>query len=315
MAEQEMNLTFRSDIVWPWGLFLSEFAEFLSGELPGLRKIKIDLVLGDFLTPTAISRKEADVGFVTPPACATMAWRGVGPYNEKMENLRAIGSLPHDDRMMWAVPADSAIHSIREMKDHPLRLVIPSRDFPVRFAVDRVLEAYGISVAGLKQKGWKIIEESHCLKIPTLVISGQADALVHEGRKTPAWLELGRTRLMRYLPINEPILEDLGKRYGYRKAVLSKGMFPGIEKDVPCVDFSDWLLFTREDIPEDFVYLMTKLFVEKREFLFEFHFRNIPDEACNLVCPIDPLQVWKNVGDIPLHKGAERYYREHGYMG
>jgi TRAP transporter TAXI family solute receptor len=314
MNQQEMNLTFRSDIVWPWGLFFAELAEFLSGELTNLRKVRIDLVLGDFLTPQAVANKDADVGFVTPPACVTMAYRGIGPYAKKMENLRAIGSLPHDDRMMWAVAAESKIHSIKDMKNHPLRLVIPDKDFPVRFAVDRVLEAYGMSVDDLKHHGWQIIEESHCLKIPTFVIEGKADALVHEGRKTPAWLELGRKRLMRYLPIGEPILRNLEKTYGYKRAVLSKGMFPGIESDVPCVDFSDWLLFTREDMPDDFIYLMTKIFVEKRERLFEFHFRNIPTEACNLTCPIDPKQVWKNVGEIPIHRGAERYYKEHGLM-
>lgn len=314
MNQQEMNLTFRSDIVWPWGLFFAELAEFLSGELTNLRKVRIDLVLGDFLTPQAVANKDADVGFVTPPACVTMAYRGIGPYAKKMENLRAVGALPHDDRMMWAVPAESNIQSIKDMKNHPLRLVIPDKDFPVRFAVDRVLEAYGMSVDDLKHHGWQIIEESHCLKIPTFVIEGKADALIHEGRKTPGWLELGRKRLLRYLPIDEPILLDLENRYGYKRAVLSKGMFPGIEGDVPCVDFSDWLLFTREDMPDDFIYLMTKIFVEKRERLFEFHFRNIPIEACNLTCPIDPKQVWKNVGEIPIHRGAERYYKEHGYM-
>ena len=314
MNQQEMGLTFRSDIVWPWGLFFSELAEFLSGELAYLRKVRIDLVLGDFLTPRAVANKDADVGFVTPPACVTMAYRGIGPYAKKMENLRAIGSLPHDDRMMWAVPAESKIHSIKDMKNHPLRLVIPDKHFPVRFAVDRVLEAYGMSVDDLKHHGWQIIEESHCLKIPTFVIEGKADALVHEGRKTPGWLELGRKRLMRYLPIDEPILRDLEKNYGYKRAVLSKGMFPGIEGDVPCVDFSDWLLFTREDMPDEFIYLLTKLFVEKRERLFEFHFRNIPIEACNLTCPIDPKQVWKNVGRIPIHRGAEQYYREQRYL-
>src|SRR5512136_164862 len=110
MKQKDVKLTFRSDIVWPWGLFFSELAEFLSGELPALRNVKIDFILGDFLTPPAIANRDADVGFVTPPVCAAMAYRGVGPYSKKMENLRAIGSLPHDDRMMWAVPADSAIH-------------------------------------------------------------------------------------------------------------------------------------------------------------------------------------------------------------
>jgi TRAP-type uncharacterized transport system substrate-binding protein len=171
-----------------------------------------------------------------------------------------------------------------------------------------------MSLEELKRNGWQIIEESHCLKIPTLVIQGKADALVHEGRKTPAWLELGRTRQMRYLPIDEAILRDLESRYGYKKALLPKDSFPGMERDLPCVDFSDWLLFTREDMPDDFIYLMTEIFVEKRERLFEFHFRNIPPEACNLTCPIDPKQLWKNVGGIPLHRGAERYYKEYRYM-
>jgi len=312
--QKEMSLTFRSNFVWPWGLFFSELAELLSGEIPVLRNVKIDFTLGDFLTPSAIAKRDADVGFVTPPVCAAMAYKGVGPYSKKMENLRAIGSFPHDDRMMWAVPADSTIQSIKDMKNHPLRLVIPNKDFPVRFAVERVLEAYGTSLDELRKSGWQIIEESHCLKIPTLVLEGKADALVHEGRKTPAWMELGRTRPMRYLPIDEAILRDLENRYGYKRAVLPKGMFLGIERDVPCVDFSDWLLFTREDIPEEFVYLMTKLLIEKKEFLFEFHFRGIPVEACNLTCPIDPAKVCKNVSEIPLHRGAQRYFKEHGYM-
>lgn len=314
MKEQVLNLTFRSNFVWPWGLFFSEFAEVLSGEIPALRKAKIDMVLGEFSTVSAVSLGEADIGFVTPPACITMAYRGTAPYGRKMENLRAIASLPHDDRMMWAVPADSPIHSIKEMNDHPLRWVIPEKDFPVRFAVDRVLEAYGMSVDGLRRRGCQIIEESHCLKIPTLVIEGKADGLVHEGRNTPAWLELGRTRAMRYLPIEEPILRNLEDRYGIKSAILSKGMFRGIDHDVACVDFSDWLLFTREDMPEDFIYLMTKVLVEKKEHLFEFHFRNIPVEKSNLTCPIDPKGVPKNIGGIPLHKGAERYYREAGHL-
>jgi len=124
--QQSTALTFRSDIVWPWGLFFSELGEYLSGEVPSLTRVKIEFVLGDFLTPPAISGGEADVGFVTPPACVWMAYRGTGPFAREMHNLRAIAALPHDDRMMWAVPAESPIRSIRDMKAHPMRLVIPS---------------------------------------------------------------------------------------------------------------------------------------------------------------------------------------------
>ena len=314
MRNGEMILRFRSDIVWPWGLFFSELAEYLSGEIPNLRRASIDFVLGDLLTPIAISEGKADIGFVTPPACVAMAYRGVGYYNKRLADLRAIMSLPHDDQMLWAVPADSPIKTIPDMAHHPMRLVLPDENFPVRFAVERILEMYGLSLSQLERNGWQIIEESHCLKIPTVVLEGKADALVHEGRKTPAWLELRRKKQMRFLPIDEAILTELENNYGYRKALLTPEMIPGLDGSVPCVDFSDWLLFTREDVDEDLIYLLTKIGVERRQSLFEFHFRNIPVEACNLMCPIEPAKLWRNVGGIPLHAGAERYYREHGYI-
>ncbi len=314
MSEQEMNLTFRSDIVWPWGLFFSELAEFLSAEIPQLRRVKIDLVLGDLLTVQAIADGEADVAFTTPPACAAMGYRGTGYFTRKLPNLRAIGSIPHDDRMVWAVPAASKIHSIKDMPNNPMRLVVAGKDFPVRFAVERVLEEYGISLDALTQNGWEIIEESHCLKIPALVLNGQADAVIHEGRMTPAWMELARTETMRYLPIDEAVLDQLEDKYGFRKAVLSRWMFPGMERDIPCVDFADWLLFTREDIPQSFIYLLTKTLIEKRQRLIDFHFRGIPNEFNVVTCPVEPAKMPENVGGIPLHKGAERYYREQGFL-
>lgn len=314
MRKKEMNLTFRSDIVWPWGLFFSQLAEYLSGELPALKKVKIDLVMGDLLTVQAIADGEADVAFTTPPACVAMGYKGAGYFNRKLSNLRAIGSIPHDDRMIWAVPVESKIFSIKDMIDHPMRLVVANKDFPVRFAVERILEAYGTSIDELKERGWQIIEESHCLKIPTLVLDGKAEAVIHEGRMTPAWRELGKTQRMRYLPVDIPVLEDLEDKYGFRKAVLSQWMFPGMKEDIPCVDFADWLLFTREDVPEDFIYLLTKVLIERREGLIDFHFRGIQEGFNVVTCPVDPAQMNKNIGNIPLHKGAEQYYSEKGLL-
>ncbi len=314
MSSQEFELTFQCDYVKPWGIFFSGIASALTQELPPLHKATIKLTRGEFSTVSAVAEGEADMGFTTPPACVTMAYRGVGPFSKKMENLRAIGSLPHDDRMMWAVPADSGINSIEEMEDKPLRLAIPGTDFPVRFAVEKILEAYGMSLDNLKSRGWQILEENRGMKVPVPVIQGKADAVIHEGSKTPPWRELTQSRLMKFLPIRGSVLQKMEDEYGYRKAVLSRGMFRGIEEDVPCIDFSDWLMFVRDDMPDDLAYLITRIFIERREELFEVFFQGLPVEESHLVCPIDPRQVWRNVGEIPLHLAAERYYKEHGYM-
>jgi TRAP-type uncharacterized transport system substrate-binding protein len=90
-------------------------------------------------------------------------------------------------------------------------------------------------------------------------------------------------------------------------------MLRGVEEDVPCIDFSEWLMFVRSDMPDDLAQRITRIFVEHRS-AFETVFRNRPLEKSDLVYPIDPRQVWRNVGQIPLHPAARRYYQEHGYM-
>jgi len=294
-------------------MFFAWIQSYLRNEYPSLSKTTIELIEGDLVTPSAIANGEADIGFITPPVCAGMAYRGVGPYSKKMENLRAIGTFPHDDRMMWAVPADSGIYSIEEMKDKPLRLALPDKRGPVRFVVEKILEAYGTPLETLRSHGWEIIEEPGLFRIINLAMEGKADAVIHEGRKTNIWIQLAESKALRYLPIRDDVLQKMVDEYGYRRGVLSKGMLRGVEEDTPCIDFSGWMIFVRSDMDDDIAYRMTRIFVEKKE-AFEYYFRGLPPEKSELVCPIDPYQVWRNVGEIPLHPAAERYYKENGYM-
>ncbi|MHB8566252.1 MAG: TAXI family TRAP transporter solute-binding subunit [Nitrososphaerales archaeon] len=308
-----MEIKFQGDVVTPWGVFFSGIANRLRVVYPEVTKFEIDFVPGEFPTTASISNHEADIGLTTPPSVATMAFRGVGPFNKKMKNLRAIGNFPHDDHMVWAVPANSGINSIEDMPSNPLRIVLPSRAYPVRFMVEKILELYGTPLSYLLSKGWTILEDSQCLTIPMNVVEGRADALVHEARKIPAWRQLTNTKDMKFLPIREDILLNLDRDYGIKSSKLTKGMLRGIEQDIPCIDFSEWLMFVRDDMPFDLAYSLTKIFVEKRKELFEFYYRDLPLERMDIVCPIDPYKVWQNVG-IPLHPAAEKYYKEHGYM-
>ncbi len=307
-----LELTFQAENVSFWGIFFARLASFLSYEMPSLGKTTIKLTNEMFSTASAVAEGKADLGIVTPPACVTMAYRGVGPFTREMKNLRAIGSFPHDDRMMWAVPADSGITSIEQMKDHPLRMVLPCAEYPVRFLVEKILEAYGTPLAELKSRGWQIIEENHCLKIPLPVVRGEADAVVHEALPTPAWRELANKKNMRFLPIREDVLQMLQEKYGFRKAVLAKGALRGIEQDTPCVCFCEWLMFVRDDMPDDLAYRITRTFIEKREAIEALFYPGSPSRKG--LETINPKEVWKNVGEIPLHPAAKRYYEENGYM-
>jgi hypothetical protein len=314
MNTEDFTLRMRAEPV-PWfGLFFSWLTMILGIEKPELKKAIIELVPGDIPSVSAVARGEAEIGMTTPPVCATMAYRGVGPYSEKMEGLRAILSFPHDDRLMWAVPEEFEITSIRELKDQKLTFAVAGKDSPVGFAVDKVLAAYGISLDEQVASGkWKVIKEDYLFKVVSLGIQGKADMVVHEGRKTPPWSRFAKSRKLVFLPIEEGVLNMMEKEYGFRKAVLSKGMIDGaVGKDTATLDWSEWLLFTRADVTDDLVYLITKIVVEYSH-LFELAFKGHPIEQSDLVYPMKPEELWRNVG-IPLHQGAERYFKEHGHM-
>lgn len=302
-----MELRFQGDVVTPWGIYFSGIANRMRIVYPESTKLQINFIPGEFPTVFAVSEGTADVGLTTPPAVAKMGLNGVGPFKRRLRNLRAIGSFPHYDQMCWAVPADSGISSIEDMPGNPMRIVLPSSDYPVRFLVEKILEYYGMSLDYLVRCGWKVVDDSQCLTIPRNVTEGRADAVVHEARMTPAWKELTDSRRMRFLPINEDALRRLESEYYFRRSVLPREILRGIDEDTPCVDFSDWLLFVREDMPFEMAHALTRIFVENKKELFE------GTAMLGLSTPIDTKQVWKNVG-VPLHPAAEKYYKDHGLM-
>jgi hypothetical protein len=313
MSEQVSVLKLRSEPV-PWfGLFFSWIAMLLGIERPELRRTVIDLVPGDLPTVPAVAEGEADMGITTPPACATMAYRGVGPYHKKMENLRAIANFPHDDRMVWAVPAEWGVSSIEELRGRKLRFAVPGPISPVGFAVEKILEAYDMPLERMAAGGWELLREDYLFKVISLGIEGKADMVVHEGRKTPPWARFASQRKLTFLPVREDILDRMVEQYGFRKAILSKGMLDGaVKKDTPTLDWSGWLLFTRDDVNENLVYDVTRIIVE-RKHLFEMSFKGQPLEHSDLVYPMEPAALLENLG-VPLHPGAERYFRDNGHL-
>lgn len=311
--KNKFDLRMRSEPV-PWfGLFFSWITMLLGIERPELRSTITEMIPGDIPTVPAVAEGMADLGITTPPVCATMGYRGVGPFKKKMTNLRAIATFPHDDRMMWVIPAEWGIKTIEELKNRKLRFAVPGPNSPVGFAVEKILEAYDMPLQKMISRGWEILREDYLFKVVSLGIEGKADMVVHEGRKTPPWARFASQRQLTFLGVREDILDELVKQYGFRKAVLSEGMIDGAVKDDKLtLDWSGWLLFTRDDVDDDIIYDITRIVVEYRH-LFEMSFKGQSLEHSDLVYPMEPSTLFENIG-VPLHQGAERYYRSNGYL-
>lgn len=76
----------------------------------------------------------------------------------------------------------------------------------------------------------------------------------------------------------------------------------GVDADIPSVERFPQVIYARDELPEAFVYDAAKALDHGRHLFRQTH----------LPYSYDPLTVARK-RDVPLHPGAERYYREVGY--
>ncbi|MBL3960989.1 hypothetical protein H3O04_00540 [Burkholderia sp. KCJ3K979] len=253
---------------------------------------------------------------ITTPYNLTPEWAIAGSHYFADDGpapvIRSLGWLPQNDRLVFAIREDTGITSFQDLRDRkfPLKLASGFRtpDNLMMWVIDRVLEEHGIEVEAW---GGEWVEHDFPRICIPFVTKGQANAVINEAIVVPQWRELVEKVPMRFLSYEAPALEALTQKYGLRPGILPKGYLRASE-DVSCLDWSNWAILVREDMDEELAYLVTSIMVEQRAEL-EARYRHQPSDIAAMTYPIDPYVMWQGVG-APLHPGAERYYREHGYM-
>ncbi len=264
-----------------------------------------------------VGRGDADLT-ITTPAHLGVRWARDGEHFygcRGFPNLRTLGALPQDDRLTLAVDTATGITSFSDLRErrYPLRLACPNRDYDslVSYAVDRILSAHGIEPDDIIKWGGSFLEHENPRACINQAIRGEADAVFNEAIMVSNWRELVTKRSMRFLPIEPEAMQLLTDTYGMKPAQIEANRLENPEA-VDCLDWSNWAIVVRDDMPEDLAYRITAVMVEERGE-FEARFHHMPVHQSPLTYPIDPVAMC-TTADIDLHPGAERYYREHGWL-
>ncbi len=264
----------------------------------------------------AVARGEVDVALMTPAAFATMAVHGVGPFvGQKCADLRALGTIGQNDRLVVAVARELGVASFDELraKKPALRIATGTNDGThfVGLAAHHLMAAAGIDDATVDSWGGRYL----AAELPEPAIdrfrTGEADVLIHEAVMIPPWAQAVRERQAVFLPVEPRVLSSLHNDFGWPAGTLPAGYWPELTEELNTLDFSDFLLMVRADLPDDIAELLTWCLCETREG-FERGYLHYPPERSPVTYPLDPARMCQTA--IPLHPGAARHYQSAGVL-
>jgi TRAP-type uncharacterized transport system substrate-binding protein len=258
----------------------------------------------------AVANGEADIAICNPGGVLGMALRGRGPYKKPIP-LRSIMVIPQLDQLGFAVSAKTGLKTLGDLKRtrFPLRVSLRGQpDHSVHLICDHVLRAYGMSLDDIASWGGKIVHTEGMPNGPDrlgAVERGELDAVWDEAlpRFAAAAIKLG----MRFLAVDEPQLKSL-EADGLMRAAITDADYPGLGADVWSVDFSGWPVFCLASAPDEMIYNFCAGLDARKD--------RIPWEGGQGPLPLDRLCKDSREGPLylPLHPGAERFWRERGYL-
>jgi hypothetical protein len=237
-----------------------------------------------------LGRRAADVGF-SAVDCAALAIDAEPPFTTAVP-IAALAAL-YDDYVQLLVRADLGVTALAGLAGH--RVSTGEVGSGTEIAAHRVLAAAGLTGRV------RTVRASLSIAAGELR-AGRLDALFFSaGIPTPAIEDLvrGHPTAYRLLPLGG-LVGTLQSRYG---AVYQERTVPRVtyrtDADVDTIGITN-VLVVRRDMPDDLARSLTALLFEARLQLLDAH-----TEAEH----IDPRSALSTY-PVPLHPGAEQYYRQ-----
>jgi TRAP-type uncharacterized transport system substrate-binding protein len=254
-----------------------------------------------------------DIAIATPTAAGAMLVAGSGPLTMPgAGRLRALGTLPQRDRLVVCADAALGLSQIGDLAAAGARLrIATSPDDGVNLiglAAHQLLKASGADPAGLAAAGATFSYHERPFTAIAEFARGEANVLIHEAIMMPAWQRVADARPVVYLPIS-PAAAATFAAWDWPTAVVPAGYLPGLDRDLTTLEFSDFLVACRDDLPDDIARLAAWCMVATRRAL-EVQYQHFPPDRSPVTHPLDPAAIATTL--IPLHPAAAKTYGELG---
>jgi len=232
------------------------------------------------------------------------AYLGIHDFAEDKEGprkqLRLIAKIQMPTYYMIAVDATSGITDLRQVADkkRPIRLV--ARGGATEGINAAVLDYYGLSDGKITSFGGTAAA-TYPRGSAVDVVIGWA-ALVN-APEYAVWYDAPQQHDFTYLEMPADLRASLAKAFYLEQRAAPQGLLRGVVRPIDTVTRNGIAVYGRADMPDDFAYTVARSLDQRKEVL----------QWSIMPLSYDAKTVWK-LGDVPLHPGAAKYYRERGYL-
>ncbi|WP_163272248.1 TAXI family TRAP transporter solute-binding subunit [Chelativorans alearense] len=224
------------------------------------------------------------------------AWEGdeEAGFPQKLDKLRGIAAI-YPNYIQIVASQESGIKNFEDLKGESLSVGAPKSGTELN--ARRIFEAMGMSYEDLSQTEYLPFGDS-----VELIKNRQLDATLQSaGLGVASIKDLALSIPVTMVAVPEEVAESLGAPF--LSATIPAGTYEGQDEDVATLAITN-ILVTHSDVSDDVAYEMTKQLFENLDGMVAAHAAARAISAEN-----GPQGV-----PVPLHPGAERYYKEQGLL-
>lgn len=280
-----------SGVYYPLGVALSKiYGDKIEGARPQVQATKASVENLNLL-----QQGKGEIGFALGDS-VKLAWEGNADagFKAPLNKLRGIAAI-YPNYIQIVASRDSGITSLADMKGKSLS--VGAAKSGTELNARAIFAAAGMGYGDLAKTEYLPFAES-----VELMKNRQLDATLQSaGLGVASLKDLATSVPVNMVAVPADVVTKLGAPY--IAATIPAGTYEGQSADVPTVAVVNFLI-THEDVPEETAYQMTKQ-------LFE----NLPEmTAAHAAAKAISLDKALTGMPVPLHPGAERYYKEKGLM-
>ena len=225
------------------------------------------------------------------------AWNGVeeAGFKTPLKKLRAIAGM-YPNYIQIVASADAGMHTLADLKGKSVSVGAPKSGTELNARA--IFKAADLSYEDLGKVEFLPYAESM-----ELIKNRQLDAtLQSSGLGMAAIRDLASVVKINFVPIPEAVVKKICNA-AYQSGVIPPNTYDGQTEAVPTATITN-ILVTRSGVSDELAYQMTKLMFDNLDRLVTAH-------AAAKAISLDKAS--KNL-PLPLHPGAERFYKEKGLL-